>query len=175
MRAGGETGFDDAPRLQFEPELLLRAQEVRALVFDVDAVRSPADVLGLRLLRDCGVTPLVVSAQDAATARAALLEPWLLGHARLGVVARLAQTEVALQELDLAWTQVAVLGSDWPDLALLVRAQFAACPPRAHLEVRARAHWQAQTDAAALREMCDLLLVARGAYRSALARALRGA
>ncbi|OZB50930.1 MAG: 3-deoxy-D-manno-octulosonate 8-phosphate phosphatase, partial [Thiomonas sp. 14-66-4] len=59
---------------------------------------------------------------------------------------------------------------------LLVRAHLAACPPVAHAEVLARVHYRTQAAAGfgAVRELCDLLLVAQGAYRGLLEQAIAG-
>jgi 3-deoxy-D-manno-octulosonate 8-phosphate phosphatase (KDO 8-P phosphatase) len=58
------------------------------------------------------------------------------------------------------------MGDDWPDLPMLRRAALACTPPTAHPELLAVAHHVTQRlpGAGAVRELCDLLLVACGHY-----------
>jgi 3-deoxy-D-manno-octulosonate 8-phosphate phosphatase (KDO 8-P phosphatase) len=75
-----------------------------------------------------------------------------------------------LAQLGLAWSEVAAIGDDWPDLPLLTRAAFACAPSNAHAEVRAVAHHvtAAAGGHGAAREFCDLLLMAAGRYATLL-------
>ena len=184
--------FDIAPRLGFDPELLLRAQPVRVLLLDVDGVLTPGDLLvgaegeqlkrfstldghGLKLLGSRGVRPVVVSGRDSPALRARLRELGLLEHSVLGRSRKLPGAQGVLRELGLEWEQAAVIGDDWPDLPLLVRARLAACPPQSHPEVLARVQYRtrAGAGAGAVREICDLLLCAQGAYAALLEQAVR--
>jgi 3-deoxy-D-manno-octulosonate 8-phosphate phosphatase (KDO 8-P phosphatase) len=66
--------------------------------------------------------------------------------------------------------QAAVIGDDWPDLAVMRRCAFACAPLNAHVEAQAMAHYVTHAcggDGAA-REFCDLLLVASGRYAALL-------
>ncbi len=185
--------FDLSPRLGFDAELLLRAQPVRVLLLDVDGVLTPGDLLvgadgeqlkrfstldghGLKLLASCGVRAAVVSGRDSPALRARLRELGLLEHAVLGRSHKLPGAQGVLRELGVEWEQAAVIGDDWPDLPLLVRARLAACPPQSHPEVLARVHYRTRAGAGqgAVRELCDLLLCAQGAYAALLEQAVRG-
>lgn len=175
-----------APALTFPPELLLRAQGrglgMKAAIFDVDGVLTdgtlfvgadgevmkPFSVLdghGLKLLRAGGIEPLVITGRDSAAVRRRVADLGL-ERAIYGAGDKLAAAEIQLSELGCAWADVAVIGDDWPDLPLLVRAGFAAAPPNAHAEVRAVAHHvtRARGGEGAAREFCDLLLMAAGRY-----------
>ncbi|MGI9134748.1 MAG: HAD hydrolase family protein, partial [Rhodoferax sp.] len=68
------------------------------------------------------------------------------------------------------WQQAAAIGDDWPDLPVMRRSALAVAPPNAHTEVLAAAHYvtRAPGGAGAVREFCDLLLVANGRYRALL-------
>lgn len=171
-----------APALRFEPELLLKAQGIRLVLLDVDGVMTDGgifvsatgesikrfhvqDGLGLVLLRRAGVLPVVVSGRDSESLRLRLRE---LGieHARLGVTDKLVAAQSLLEQLGMNWSETAAIGDDWPDLPLLRRSAFSAAPSDAHLEVRTvvdhvtgRAGGQG-----AVRDLCDLLLVAGGQY-----------
>lgn len=179
------------PALHFSPELLLRAQQVKVLLLDVDGVLTDGglhfteagetlkrfhtlDGHGLKLLQRAGITPAVVSGRDSAPLRVRL-HALGITQMRLGTEDKAPAAQDILQSLGLDWSAAAAMGDDWPDLALLTRAAFAAAPPDAHPEVRARAHWISQrpAGAGAVRELCDLLLVAGGHYRRELEAALR--
>ena len=78
------------PVLNIDPELLLRAQPVRVVFFDVDGVLTDGglyfgesgealkrfhtlDGHGIKLLQRAGITPAVVSGRDSLALRARLL------------------------------------------------------------------------------------------------------
>jgi 3-deoxy-D-manno-octulosonate 8-phosphate phosphatase (KDO 8-P phosphatase) len=179
------------PALGFPPELLLRAQGVRAAIFDVDGVLTDGrlyvgehgetfkafhslDGHGLKLLAAGGIEPVVISGRDSPALRRRLAD---LGIARiaLGAGDKLAVATPMLQALQLEWGAVAAMGDDWPDLPLMQRARFACTVPGAHAEVRAMAHHvtAAHGGRGAARELCDLLLCAAGRY-AGLLQAQRG-
>ena len=179
------------PVLTFPPVLLLRAQAVRVVFFDVDGVFTDGglyfsetgetlkrfhtlDGHGVKLLQRAGITPAVVSGRDSAALRLRLAALGVV-HARLGTEDKAPAAESILAELGLDWSAAAAMGDDWPDLPLLRRAAFAAAPPTAHAEVLALAHHvtERQPGAGAVREFCDLLLVASGAYARELEAAAR--
>jgi 3-deoxy-D-manno-octulosonate 8-phosphate phosphatase (KDO 8-P phosphatase) len=62
------------------------------------------------------------------------------------------------------------MGDDWPDLPVLTRCAFACAPVNAQVDVLARAHYVTQRKGGdgAVRELCDLLLVASGRYGALL-------
>ena len=70
----------------------------------------------------------------------------------------------------LDWRAVAAMGDDWPDLPVMRRAALSCAPLNAHTEVRAQADHitQACGGQGAVRELCDLLLIASGRYASLL-------
>jgi 3-deoxy-D-manno-octulosonate 8-phosphate phosphatase (KDO 8-P phosphatase) len=179
------------PVLGFPPEVLLRAQGralgMKAALFDVDGVLtdgtlyigesgeqfkafSVLDGHGLKLLGQGGIEPIVVTGRDSPAVRRRVADLGL-AHAVYGAGDKLAAAEALLAALGLEWPDVAAIGDDWPDLPLLARAGFAAAPPHAHAEVRARVQYVtvARGGAGAAREFCDLLLMASGRYGALLA------
>ena len=174
------------PTLSFEPELLLAAQGVRVAFFDVDGVLTDGGVylsdqgetlkrfhildgLGLKLLQQAGIVPVVITGRDSAPLRGRLQA---LGVTRVhyGTEAKLAAAEATLGELGLDWRDAAAIGDDWPDLPVLRRCAFACAAPNAHPEVKACAHHvtRAAGGHGAAREFCDLLLMATGRYAGLL-------
>jgi 3-deoxy-D-manno-octulosonate 8-phosphate phosphatase (KDO 8-P phosphatase) len=174
------------PALAFPPELLLAArgpgEGIRAAIFDVDGVLTDGRILvgpdgealkafstldghGLKLLARAGIEPVVISGRDSPALRRRVAELGI-AHVDCGVADKLAAASVRLAQLGIGWNAVAAMGDDWPDLPLLRRAGFACAPPGAHLEVRTIAHHVTHAHAGfgAVRECCDLLLVAAGHY-----------
>ncbi len=176
--------------LDFPPELLVKAQgsglAAKLALFAVDGVLtdgrryigdrgetlqafSTLDGHGLRLLQQAGIVPVIVTGHDSPAVRR-LVADLGVQHALCGVSDPRAAVETLLQQLGATWGEVAAIGADWPDLPLLAGAGFAAAPPGAHAEVRAVAHHvtQAAAGAGAVREVCDLLLMAAGRYQRLL-------
>ena len=179
------------PAIDFAPELLLAArgpgEGIAAALFDVDGVLTDGRIYidehgetckafatldghGLKLLAEAGIVPIVVTGRDSPAVRRRVAELGLV-HAAYGAADKLAAAEALLQAMQLDWSRVAVMGDDWPDLALLHRAAFACAPPGAHIEVRAVVDHvtAARGGFGAAREFCDLLLVASGRYAGLLA------
>lgn len=176
-----------SPAIQFLPELLLQAQDVRVAFFDVDGVLTDGglyftesgetikrfntlDGHGLKLLQKAGITPAVVTGRDSAPLRLRLQALGVV-HAIFGTEDKRPAAEQILAQLGLDWSQAAAIGDDWPDLPMMRRCAFACAPANAHLEVRHLAHHvtTARGGEGAAREFCDLLLVASGRYASLLA------
>jgi len=174
------------PTLSFSNDVRVLAQDIRAAIFDVDGVLTDGtlyiseagetlkafhalDGHGLKLLAQGGITPIVITGRDSPAVRRRLKDLGVT-HAVFGAHDKLAVAEPLLAELGLSWEQVAVMGDDWPDLPLLVRAGLACAPANAHPEVRAIAdHVTAvQGGHGAARECCDLLLWATGRYEALL-------
>ena len=168
------------PTLNFDPELLLRAQPVRVVFFDVDGVLTDGglyfseagetlkrfhtlDGHGQKLLQRAGITPAVVTGRDSAALRKRL-EALGVVHVRYGTEDKRPAAESILAELGLDWSAAAAMGDDWPDLPMLRRAALACVPPTAQTELLALAHLVTKRlpGAGAVRELCDLLLVASG-------------
>ncbi len=170
------------PVLNYPPELLLKAQGIRAVIFDVDGVLtdgglyfdgngealkrfSVLDGQGLKLLQAAGITPMVITGRDSAPLRLRM-QALGIAHARFGTEDKRPAAEAFMAELGLDWSQVAAMGDDWPDLPLMQRAAFACAPANAHAQNKAIAHHVTaeRGGEGAARALCDLLLVAGGHY-----------
>lgn len=175
-----------APLLQFPPDVLLRAQGVRVLFLDVDGVLTDGglyfsaegettkrfntlDGHGLKLLQQAGITPAVVTGRDSPALRVRL-KALGIQHARFGTEDKAPAAQEILSALGLDWPQAAAMGDDWPDLPMMLRCAWAAAPAHAHAEVLGRAHYvtRAAGGHGAVREVCDLLMVASGRYAALL-------
>ena len=179
------------PSLQFAPELLLLAQSVRVVFFVVDGVMTYGGLYlseqgetckrfstlygyGIKLLQQAGISPAVITGRDSAALRMRL-QALGVTLAHFGCDDKRTAAEATLQALRLDWADAAAMGDDWPDLPVLRRAAVACAPPQAHAEVCAQVDYvtRARAGHGAVREFCDLLLVARGHYARLLEIAAR--
>lgn len=179
------------PAQAFPPELLLRAQGIRVAFFDVDGVLTDGglyiseagetlkrfntlDGHGLKLLQRAGITPAVITGRDSPALRLRL-QALGIRQVHYGTEDKRPAAEQTLQALGLDWSQAAVIGDDWPDLAVMRRCAFVCAPANAHAEARGCAHHvtAAAGGHGAAREFCDLLLVASGRYVELLVEALQ--
>ena len=171
-----------APALHFDAQLLAQAQSVRVVFFDVDGVLTDGGLLfsesgetlkrfntldghGIKLLQKAGIVPAVVTGRDSAPLRLRLRQ---LGveHAVFGTEDKVPAAQSVLDTLGLGWHQAAAMGDDWPDLPVMQRCVLAAAPCNAHAQNLALADWVSDVPGGqgAVRQLCDLLLVASGRY-----------
>ena len=148
------------------------------MLFDVDGVLTDGRLLygpdgeervafdvkdghGLVLVRD-HVEVGVLSGRPGRAARPRL-EELRVRHLLLGERDKLAAYG-RLAGLGFADDEVAYMGDDVNDLPLLARVGLSACPADARPEVRERVDFRASAAGGrgAVRELCDLLLRARG-------------
>ena len=174
------------PHIQFAPDLLLRAQGIRVVFLDVDGVLTDGGLLftetgetikrfntldghGLKLLQKAGITPVIITGRDAKPLRVRL-QAWGIEHAHFGTEDKRPAAEQTLRELGLQWNQAAAMGDDWPDLPVMRRAALACAPANAHVEVQGASHYvtRAMGGHGAVRELCDVVLVASGRYADLL-------
>lgn len=180
-----------SPALRFPAELLLQAQNIRVVFFDIDGVFTDGGVyfskegesikrfnildgIGIKMLLKAGIVPVVISGRDSAALRHRVAA---LGieHAFFATEDKHPAAESVLEQLGIGWEDAAAMGDDWPDLPVLRRCALACAPAQAHVEVRTIAHHVTQLPggAGAVREICDLLLVATGHYVELLETASR--
>jgi 3-deoxy-D-manno-octulosonate 8-phosphate phosphatase (KDO 8-P phosphatase) len=175
-----------SPHLNFAPELLLKAQGIKVVFFDVDGVLTDGglymsehgetlkrfntlDGHGLKLLQKAGIAPAVITGRDSPALRTRLAALGI-AHAHYGTEDKRPAAEATLKALNLNWLQAAAMGDDWPDLPVMRRAAFSCAPANAHAEAKAAAHHitTAHGGHGAARELCDLLLIASGQYAALL-------
>ena len=174
------------PAAIFPPELLIAAQNINIVFFDVDGVMTDGSVYfsrdgetlkcfntldgyGIKMLRKTGITPVVISGRDSMPLRNRI-SALGIDHAYFGVDSKHPVAEKILTELKRNWSQAGAMGDDWPDLAVMRRSTFACAPANAHVEVRSIAKYvtRARGGNGAAREFCDLLVTANGNYASLL-------
>lgn len=171
----------------YDPNLLARAARIRLACFDVDGTLTDGRLIygpeggeskafhvldgqGLRLLEEHGVAVALVTARRGAALQARARD-LRLERVHAGVKDKAACLRQLCEELGLGLDEVAHMGDDLPDLPALAIAGLAVGPANAHPWVAAHLHWQtgARGGEGAVRELCDLILEARGLRPAVLA------
>ncbi len=169
---------------------LPKAAKVKLLLLDVDGVLTDGtitytqdggeiksfhtrDGLGLRILQESGVAVGLITARssEAVSRRANDLGLTLVFQ---GVKNKLAVFQQILAEQKLSADEVGYVGDDWLDLPLLSRVGFPATVADGARELRNIACYVTRKPGGrgAVREICDLLIEARGMHEELLARYL---
>jgi 3-deoxy-D-manno-octulosonate 8-phosphate phosphatase (KDO 8-P phosphatase) len=169
------------------------ANRVRLVLFDVDGVLTDAGVylgatasgetaelkrfdiqdgVGIKLLMWAGVEVAIVSGRVS--------EATALRARELGIVEchqepdahKLRVVEDLLARKGLAWEEVAMIGDDIPDLAVMRRVGLKAAVANATAPILEIAHWRSTRAGGhgAAREFCDALLQARGVLHDQIER-----
>jgi len=167
-------------------EVLQRARRIRLMIFDVDGVLtdgtlwygpgggelkafSAHDGHGIKMLAAAGVPAALLSGRRSKAVATRARE---LGIKRVfqGVEDKLSVFQTLLKKERLQPEDAGFMGDELVDLAVLTRCGFACAPREAPEAVRAHAHYVATAPAGrgAAREVCELVLRARGALEPAL-------
>ncbi|HEX9714333.1 MAG TPA: HAD hydrolase family protein [Desulfurivibrionaceae bacterium] len=170
---------------------LPRAKEIQLLLLDVDGVLTDGSIVygnggtelkgfnikdgfGIRLLREAGVEVGIITARrsEAVERRAQDLK---LAHLYQGVANKIEAFAEILAAQKLIPQQVAYMGDDWLDLPLLSRVGLAVTVADGVAEVKAVAHYVTREAGGrgAVRELCELIIEAKGQREELLARYLR--
>jgi 3-deoxy-D-manno-octulosonate 8-phosphate phosphatase (KDO 8-P phosphatase) len=176
-----------------------RARRIRLVAFDVDGVLTDGglylgsathegafvpfelkrydvqDGLGMAMLRECGIKVAIltgrVSESVATRARELRVDACIQDRQarKLPALRRLCG------EWDIALDDVAFVGDDLPDLAVMRAVGLAVAVGNATIEVRRAAHWQldARGGHGAVREFSEALLHARDEWIDAVERYVR--
>jgi 3-deoxy-D-manno-octulosonate 8-phosphate phosphatase (KDO 8-P phosphatase) len=158
---------------------IVRAKAIKLVIFDVDGVLtngslwfdsngefckafSVYDGLGIKLLQRAGIETAVITARNspAVAQRLAALK---VNHYYYGVEDKRPAYRALLDQLNLTDSQVAYLGDDLPDLALIRHVGLGATVANANPFIKEHAQWQSTRcggDGAA-REFCEFILTAQ--------------
>ena len=184
----------DTNPFPMQPQALERAARVRLMIFDVDGVLTDGGLLvgerdgriaerlkrfdsldghGIKLLGQAGIQTAIITGRNS-TFVAGRAKELGITHVFQGCADKREAFATLLERTGLTAADCGYMGDDWPDLPLLVRVGFAACPAQAHFEIRQRSHFiaQARGGFGAAREVCDLLLCAGNHYVRLLAETL---
>ncbi|NIO43048.1 MAG: HAD-IIIA family hydrolase [Burkholderiales bacterium] len=168
-------------------EVSRRASQIKLALFDVDGVMTDGtlfisesgesfkpfnilDGLGLKLLKASGVNTGIVTGRSSESVRARASE-LAIDHFIQGAEDKLQAYAHLRSQLGLDDVQVSYMGDDLPDLPVLRRCGLALSPPDAVKQVREQAHFVTRSHAGkgAVREACELIMLAQGTWQSHLA------
>jgi 3-deoxy-D-manno-octulosonate 8-phosphate phosphatase (KDO 8-P phosphatase) len=160
--------------------LVDRATRIRMLVLDVDGVLTDGrlyfdnrgnemkafytrDGLGMRALQSHGIILALITGRQSeiVTHRAAQLGVELVYQGRND---KLNAFNELLSETGVDEQQICYAGDDWIDIPVLDRVGLAVTVADADAVVKSRVHWVTSRSGGygAVREICDLILAARG-------------
>lgn len=172
------------------PELETRARRVRLLALDVDGVLTDGrihytsageemksfsilDGLGIKLLRRSGIEVAVITARRSPMVDRRVAE---LGieHCLQGREDKLEALQELIRQIGIGLDEVAYMGDDLPDLRAILSVGLGLTVANASSEVARHAPWRstARGGDGAVREACEMLLRARGAWEAAIGRYL---
>ncbi len=173
-------------------DALSKAKKVELLLLDVDGVLTDGTVFytpdageikgfntqdgfGLRILQEAGIKVGLITARNAeAVSRRA--KDLKIEHVCAGCSDKGTAFAEMLAKTGLKPEQVACMGDDWLDLPMLLRAGCAFAPANAAPELRQRADYVTARCGGhgAVREVCELILEAKGLLAAILAKHLGG-
>ncbi|MSQ65326.1 MAG: 3-deoxy-D-manno-octulosonate 8-phosphate phosphatase [Limnohabitans sp.] len=172
--------------LRFPPQLLDKARGTKIFFLDVDGVFTDGSLYysdagetlkkfnvldghGLKMLMHADIVPVVITGRDSGALRRRLSD-LEIKQAYYGVQNKKSVAESCMQTLGFTWQQAAAMGDDWPDLPVVSRAALSFAPAQAHTELLSRVDHVCTNPAGqgAVREACDLLLMATGHYMPCL-------
>lgn len=171
---------------------LSKAKKIELLLLDVDGVLTDGTVFytpdageikgfntqdgfGLRILQEAGVKVGLITARNAeAVSRRA--KDLKIEHVCAGCSDKGTAFAEILAKTGLKPEQAACMGDDWLDLPMLLRAGCAFAPANAAPELRQRADYVTERSGGhgAVREVCELILEAKGLLAAILAKHLGG-
>lgn len=166
--------------------LLEQARHVEALVLDVDGILSDGfvtltnsgdeiksfdirDGLGMKLVQKAGIKVIIITGRQSKIVEKRMsdlsVDLVFQGREDKGVALKEACKLMNISPEDCLY-----MGDDWPDLSAFAIAGMKVTVPNGHVEVRRRADLvtQAYGGRGAVREICDMLLMAKGVYRDLL-------
>jgi 3-deoxy-D-manno-octulosonate 8-phosphate phosphatase (KDO 8-P phosphatase) len=177
--------------MSFDEDVLARAARIRLLLMDVDGVLTDGafwhmpdgcgglaeikafdsqDGMGLQWLRRCGIqTGLIsgrVSVSTTERAQSAGMAYVYQGH-----LEKIPILEEIREKSGLLAEEIAYVGDDVTDVVVMRRVGLAIAVANARPEVKAEAHWVTPGNGGhgAIRDVCELLLKARGFWPEILA------
>jgi 3-deoxy-D-manno-octulosonate 8-phosphate phosphatase (KDO 8-P phosphatase) len=176
----------DLQSQQYPEDVFTRASRIRLLILDIDGVLTDGSLYfdakgetlkvfnvqdghGIKMAQRAGIEVALVSGRrsDAAFHRARELS---INRFFEGVRDKVAILEELQATLNVTAPEVAAMGDDLVDLPLFHRVGLAVAVADAVPETKAAAHWVTSLPGGrgAVREVCDLILKARGQWEEIL-------
>lgn len=172
--------------------LSTKAKTIKLLLLDVDGVLTDGklyfsneghemkafntlDGHGIKMLRKSGVEVGIITGRTSKLVekRAGDLGIHLLIQGREDKYKALMDM---LEAFPCPLENIAFMGDDYPDLAVMTKVGLSLCVKNAHAEVAGRSDWQSRNNGGegAVREACDMLMKAQGTFDLALEKYIDG-
>lgn len=169
------------------PDLQTRITRIKLLLLDVDGVLTDGhlyfnnqgdefkafntlDGHGIKMLQKSGVKVGIITGRtsELVARRARDLGIEILVQGREDKWEALKEI-LGLHPYSL--DEIAFMGDDWPDLAVMTRVGLALSVANAHVSLVKHSHWQSSLRGGegAVRSACDLIMQAQGTFEAALA------
>ena len=164
-----------------------KAALIRLVIFDVDGVLTDGslyldnkgeeykafyaqDGLGMTMLQATGVAIAIITARrsELVTYR---MQSLGIKYIYQGQADKVMAFKQLCQQLQLQPPQIAYVGDDMNDLAVMSQVGLAVAVANAHALVVKQAHWQTRAygGRGAAREVCELIMQAQGTWNTQLA------
>jgi len=170
----------------FDPIIIEKARKIKLLVLDVDGVLTDSrlyftnsgdelkafnslDGHGIKMLQKSGVAVAIITGRTShiVETRAKSLG---ITHLIQGREDKLTALEELRRQLPFEYDNIAHIGDDYPDLPLIRRLGLGITVANGHWVIKQHADWQSQYNGGegAVREACDLIMLAQGSFDSTL-------
>ncbi len=168
-------------------DILERAKHIELIIFDVDGVMTDGSLFfgddgqeykafnsfdghGMRMLLESGLQAAIITGRQSNVVKHRMQD---LGVSLIyqGYRDKRPAFATLLQEVGLKAEQVAYVGDDVVDLPIMTQVGFAIAVQNAHPYVKQHAHWITDRPGGrgAVRDVCELMLEARGLLANKLA------
>ena len=167
-------------------EVLLLAEKIRLVIFDIDGVLTDGKLFfddegreyksfhardghGIKMLRNSGVEVAVISGRSSRSV-ALRMESLGVQYIYQGREDKIAAFEIILSQAGVEPVQVVHVGDDLIDLPIMIRVGLPIAVADANPAVLERARWSTTLNGGcgAGREVCDLIMRAQGTLEAAI-------
>lgn len=165
-------------------DLIQIIKPIKLLILDVDGVMTDGiiyytsedlelrgfnvqDGIGIKLLHMAGIDVAVISAKDSQSTLKRL-QDLNIKHIYLGANNKVKAFKLLKEKLRLAATEIAFMGDDLPDLAVMQSVRFKITVPHAPDILKQHADYITKKEGGhgAVREVCELILKTQEKYSS---------
>lgn len=171
--------------------ILAKAAQIRLIIFDVDGVLTDGRLIfgddgqeykafhsrdghGMKMLQRSGVEVGIITGRTSKVVEHRMANLGIQ-HVYQGQLDKLPAFEKLIAKLNLTPEQVAYVGDDVMDLPIMLKVGMAVAVADAHRLVVQHAHWQTPHAGGqgAARDICELIMEARGSLETELQRYLK--
>ena len=172
--------------MDFSADFINRAKKIKCVIFDVDGVLTDGrlffdlsgneyksfhaqDGQGLKLLLQQGIEVAIISGRSSPIVDRRM-NSLGIRHVYQGQENKIAAFNDLIKKLSLDATQIAHVGDDLPDLALMNRCGLAIAVNDANPSILPYTQWQTtrKGGSGAAREVCDAILTAQNLLTDAI-------